>query len=139
MNEGNQLIVALRLLGSLNCRSLIYTQYNFLKSFCVQNTSNNKMNTTGTIPSTVTNNVYMVFRMLRAMRMEGLQYVNKFILRLIMFLSENRHNLNTNLFFKATPRIPKFISICPYLRGGKRCLHRQKEKGRVIKNLHKFL
>lgn len=72
MNEGNQLTVALRLLGSLNCISLIYTQYNFLKSFCVQNTSNNKMNTTGTIPSTVTNNVYMVFRMLRAMHMEEL-------------------------------------------------------------------
>ena len=78
----------------------------------------------------------LVFRILTVMYREELYYAIRFILRLIVFLSEHQKNLKIYLFFKSTPRIPKYILICSSLREGQIHLHqkkreREREKGKI--------
>lgn len=69
----------------------------------------------------------LVFRILTVMYREELYYAIRFILRLIVFLSEHQKNLKIYLF-KSTPRIPKYILICSSLREGQIHLHQKKRE-----------
>lgn len=71
----------------------------------------------------------LVFRILTVMYREGLYYAIRFILRLIVLL-EHQKNLKIHLFFKSTPRIPKYIPICSSLRKDKYISIKKRERER---------
>ena len=74
----------------------------------------------------------IVLRILTVMDRKGRYYAIRFILRLIVFLSEHQNNLKIYLFFKSTPRIPKYIPICSSLPQGRTNTSKsEREKGKI--------